>query len=95
MLPEGLRARLDASTWSPPPVFRWLRATGGVPTDDMLQTFNCGLGMVVATASADADRVAKSLRDAGETVSMIGAIEKAPDAEADCIVDRPDALWRS
>jgi phosphoribosylformylglycinamidine cyclo-ligase len=76
-------------------VFRWLREQGNVPTDDMLQTFNCGLGMVVAVAPADADRVAACLRDAGETVSTVGIVEAAPAAEADCIVANADMLWRS
>ena len=49
-LPDGLRARLDARQWPPPPVFGWLRAEGRVPTDDMLRTFNCGLGMIVVVA---------------------------------------------
>ena len=95
MLPDGLRASLDATAWTPPPVFRWLRDMGNVPTGDMLQTFNCGLGMVVAVAPADADKVAAVLRESGETVQAIGTIEKAPTDEADCVVDNADALWRS
>src|SRR5476651_2241544 len=94
-LPDGLRARLDARQWTVPPVFRWLRAVGNVPTDDMLLTFNCGLGMIVVTAKADAARVAKALREAGETVSEIGLIERAPTAEADCVVEHAESLWRS
>jgi phosphoribosylformylglycinamidine cyclo-ligase len=95
MLPDGLRARLDATTWTAPAVFRWLRAVGNVPTDDMLQTFNCGLGMVVAVAARDADRVAAALSEAGETVRTVGIIEQAPTiGEADCIVANADALWR-
>jgi len=94
-LPDGLRARLDARRWTAPPVFGWLKEVGGVPTDDMLRTFNCGLGMIVVVAESDAGRVAKSLVDAGETVSEIGFIERAPTAEADCVVDHADSLWRS
>ncbi len=45
-----------------PAVFRWLREMGQVPTDDMLRTFNCGLGMIVVTAAGDAaKRVAAAL----------------------------------
>ncbi|TXL82214.1 phosphoribosylformylglycinamidine cyclo-ligase [Vineibacter terrae] len=96
MLPDGLRATLDATAWTPPPVFGWLRAVGNVPTDDMLQTFNCGLGMVVAVAAADAERVTACLAEAGETVRPVGVVEPAPQpqAEADCIVANADALWR-
>ena len=94
-LPDGLRARLDARQWTVPPVFRWLREAGAVPTDDMLRTFNCGLGMIVVVAKADAARVAQALADAGETVREVGIVERAPTAEADCIVEHGDDLWRS
>ncbi|TAJ89346.1 phosphoribosylformylglycinamidine cyclo-ligase [Reyranella sp.] len=94
-LPDGLRARLDARRWTAPAVFRWLHDVGQVPTDDMLRTFNCGLGMIVVTAAADAERVAKALTEAGETVHQVGTIERAPTDEADCVVDHADTLWRS
>jgi len=94
-LPDGLRARLDARQWSAPPVFRWLREAGAVPTDDMLRTFNCGLGMIAVVAKSDAPRVTKALSDAGEKVREVGVIERAPTSEADCVVEHGDGLWRS
>ena len=94
-LPGGMRARLDARTWKAAPIFGWLQKVGGVPTDDMLRTFNCGLGMIVVVAPGDAAKVTKALSDAGETVSRVGVIERAPTAEADCIVEHADTLWRS
>jgi len=94
-LPDGMRARLDARRWKAPEVFAWLRATGNVPTDDMLQTFNCGLGMIVVVDGKESARVCKSLADAGETVQEVGVIERAPTEEADCIVDNAESLWRS
>jgi phosphoribosylformylglycinamidine cyclo-ligase len=94
-LPDGLRARLDARTWRAPSVFGWLQDVGRVPTDDMLRTFNCGLGMVVVAAAADAHRITRALVEAGETVSTVGTIEQAPGSEADCVVDHADSLWRS
>jgi phosphoribosylformylglycinamidine cyclo-ligase len=94
-LPDGARARLDARTWKAAPVFGWLRKTGAVPTDDMLRTFNCGLGMIAVVARDDAATVMKALADAGETATQVGVIEQAPTQEADCIVDHADTLWRS
>lgn len=94
-LPDGMRATLDAHRWTAPPVFRWLREAGQVPTEDMLRTFNCGLGMVVVTAKADAQRVSDTLSEVGETVAEVGIIERAPTDEADCVVDHADSLWRS
>jgi phosphoribosylformylglycinamidine cyclo-ligase len=94
-LPDGLRARLDAKRWKAPPVFGWLAKAGAVPTDDMLRTFNCGLGMIVVVDKGDVGRVTGALIAAGETVREVGVIERAPTAEADCVVDNADSLWRS
>lgn len=94
-LPAYTRARLDAREWSAPPVFGWLREVGKVPTDDMLRTFNCGLGMIAVVDMKDRPRVAKALVDAGETVFDVGVIENSPAEEADCIVEHADKLWRS
>ncbi|TMJ29598.1 MAG: phosphoribosylformylglycinamidine cyclo-ligase [Alphaproteobacteria bacterium] len=94
-LPDGLRARLDARRWKAPPVFGWLQRAGNVPTDDMLRTFNCGLGMVVVVGKGDVGKVTGALLAAGETVREVGVIERAPADEADCVVDNADSLWRS
>ena len=50
MLPDGLAAELDPSTWEVPAIFRLVAARGGVAGDEMAGTFNMGLGMVLATA---------------------------------------------
>jgi len=94
-LPDGLRARLDARRWKAPPVFGWLQRAGGVPTDDMLRTFNCGLGMIVVVDRSDVGKVTGALVAAGEIVREVGVIERAPTAEADCVVDNAESLWRS
>ncbi len=93
VLPEGTLARLDATTWKLPPVFRWLSVAGGVPVHDMSRTFNCGIGMVLVCAASDAERLAGVLRQHGETVSLIGRIE-AGDGEASCVVDGAERQWR-
>ena len=94
-LPDGVRARLDARQWPVSAVFRWLREMGQVPTDDMLRTFNCGLGMIVVVAAADTAWVTKVLEDGGERVHEVGIIERAPGGEADCVIDHAETLWRS
>lgn len=50
VLPTGLGATLDLSVIDVPPVFGWLAEAGGVPRDDLLRTFNCGVGMVIVVA---------------------------------------------
>ncbi|MBN8902922.1 MAG: phosphoribosylformylglycinamidine cyclo-ligase, partial [Rhodospirillales bacterium] len=74
VLPEGSVAALTA-TWTVPPVFAWLARTGWVAAEEMLRVFNCGVGMVVVVAAADAEAATALLQEAGETVSRIGTIE--------------------
>ncbi len=92
VLPDALLADLDGTSWKLPSVFGWLRKTGGVPLDDMLRTFNCGIGMVAVVAPDAEARIAQVLRDHGETVHRIGAIvRRAPGAEG-CVV-RNTGQW--
>ncbi|QQS12362.1 MAG: phosphoribosylformylglycinamidine cyclo-ligase [Rhodospirillales bacterium] len=95
-LPNGVRATLEALAWTPPDVFHWLREIGRTPTSDMLDTFNCGLGMVVVTAPENAAAVAAAFAASGETAVRVGAIEALPDRGAgpDCVMADADALWR-
>ncbi len=83
MLPPGTRAAVDSKAWPRPPLFDWLKQEGGVAEDEMHRVFNCGIGMAIVVAAADAARASKLLADAGETVRAIGRIEKhsgEPDA---------------
>ncbi|MFZ5723113.1 MAG: phosphoribosylformylglycinamidine cyclo-ligase [Pseudomonadota bacterium] len=81
VLPEKTRAVIDTKSWPRPAVFAWLKEQGGVAEDEMYRTFNCGIGMCVVVAAGDAARAQALLQAAGETVSVIGRIEKAPDAD--------------
>jgi phosphoribosylformylglycinamidine cyclo-ligase len=47
VLPEGVVAQIDATSWQAPPVFRWLYEAGALKPGEMLRTFNCGIGMVL------------------------------------------------
>jgi len=75
ILPPGTSARIDTSAWTPNAVFRYLQRVGSVPDDDMYRTFNMGIGMIIACAADDAERVTRMLQSAGETrVHRIGRI---------------------
>ena len=74
VLPEGCRAVLRRGTWREPPVFETLRAAGRVADDEMLRTFNMGIGYVVVVPAAAAERAIAVLVQAGETVTRIGEI---------------------
>jgi phosphoribosylformylglycinamidine cyclo-ligase len=86
ILRKGLRARIRKAAWPRPEVFQWLQRAGNVAEDEMHRVFNCGIGMVMVVAQADAQRAMKALRASGETVYEIGSIEKGPGGEADCLV---------
>jgi phosphoribosylformylglycinamidine cyclo-ligase len=74
VLPQGCRARLMRSSWSPPAVFEILREAGRVEDAEMFRTFNMGIGYVVIVPSASAEAAARILREAGEQVARIGEI---------------------
>jgi phosphoribosylformylglycinamidine cyclo-ligase len=74
MLAGDLAAVLDRGTWQLPPVFSWLQQQGGVADGEMHRVFNCGIGMIVVVAPADADRAQAMLATAGESVYRIGAV---------------------
>jgi phosphoribosylformylglycinamidine cyclo-ligase len=57
VLPEGLGVRVDLGALRPQRVFRYMMERGAVPADDMLRTFNLGVGMVVLVAAEDAGHV--------------------------------------
>ena len=75
ILPRGLGARIDTGAWPWPEVFGWLSRTGPIEREEMLATFNCGIGMVLATAPEEADGVRERLIEAGEQVWSIGRVE--------------------
>jgi phosphoribosylformylglycinamidine cyclo-ligase len=75
VLPQGVQACLDATSWQWPRVFRWLEDTGVVAKDEMLRTFNCGVGMAVVVPEAQAERALEALSTAGEHAWSLGRIE--------------------
>ncbi|BAC88661.1 phosphoribosylformylglycinamidine cyclo-ligase [Gloeobacter violaceus] len=73
----GLGACLERNSWPVPPVFTWLERTGGVGRQDMDQTFNLGLGLVLACPTEQADALQAYLAKQGEQVLRIGAVVEA------------------
>jgi phosphoribosylformylglycinamidine cyclo-ligase len=87
MLAENLVARLERKAWPMPPLFSWLQREGGVADDEMFRVFNCGIGMVLVVAAADAERAAGVLEREGETVWRIGVVEQRRGDEPQTIVE--------
>ena len=74
VLPEGLGAEVDAAAWDRPSVFEWIAEAGGVAPEEMLRTFNCGIGMILVVDPAREDALAALLMTSGETVHRIGRV---------------------
>ncbi|MCA0960786.1 phosphoribosylformylglycinamidine cyclo-ligase [Salipiger bermudensis] len=74
VLPEGMGAEISLDAWELPAVFKWMAETGGIAPAEMLKTFNCGVGMVLAVDASRAEAIAELLRDEGETVYMLGTV---------------------
>ena len=84
VLPTHSCARISLDSWRPPPVFDWLQAAGNIAREEMLRTFNCGIGMVVCVPEAQAEQAASALMAQGETVYRIGEIA-ACECAAPCV----------
>jgi phosphoribosylformylglycinamidine cyclo-ligase len=74
VLPVGLDAKIDLSSWAFPDIFLWLQQQGNVTQADMLTTFNCGIGMIVCVAEADQQATLDALHATGETAFVIGEL---------------------
>jgi len=77
VLPDGLSAEVDlrAAGWALPPVFAWLRDNAGLSQDEMLRTFNCGVGMVLVVSPDRCEEVLERLAAGGEaTVLRLGRL---------------------
>ena len=90
VLPKGARAIVDAPAL--PPLFDWLRAEGDIAPGELARTFNCGTGMVMVVAAADADAAIAALGAAGETATVIGRIEAGAQG---CDVNGAAGSWGS
>ncbi len=74
VLPVGLRATLDRSTWSPLPVFDVVRELGAVPSTDLERTLNLGVGMVAVVGADGADQVIETLGARAATAWVLGSV---------------------
>lgn len=90
VLPKGLHAQIDADLWEQTRLMAFLQAQGAIEPEEMARTFNCGVGMVLAVAPDEAERLSADLIAAGETVFTIGRIE--PGARG-CTVSGSAETW--
>ena len=74
VLPAQLAASIDLSSWELPAVFKWLQQSGNIDDEEMMRTFNCGAGMVLAIDAQQEQQCLQQLRQLGETAWVIGEI---------------------
>ncbi len=94
VLPKGLGARIDLGKVPVLPVFKWLADAGGIAQEEMLRTFNCGVGMVVIAAAGDADKVVQTFTQEGEQAVVIGEVVRADDETRVVYDGQLDLSWR-
>jgi phosphoribosylformylglycinamidine cyclo-ligase len=82
MLHESLQVVLQRASWPQPAIFNWLQQHGQVHDHEMHRVFNCGIGLAIAVAPADAVRLQAMLNAAGEACYTIGQVRARPSAQA-------------
>ena len=75
MLPEGAHAMVKKDSYEVPAIFKLLQKKGEIAEEMMYNTYNMGLGMVLAVDAADVDKVMEAVRKAGETPYQVGYIQ--------------------
>jgi phosphoribosylformylglycinamidine cyclo-ligase len=96
VLPEGITALVDRSTWSPQPIFDLVRATGDVPRAELELTFNLGVGMVAVLPADRAADALELLADRGVPAWELGRLEAGERREVTLTGDYAGtaATWR-
>lgn len=75
MLPDGVRAVIKKDSYEVPAIFKLLAEKGSIEEDMMYNTYNMGIGMVLAVDPSDAEKAMNAVREAGETPYLIGYVE--------------------
>lgn len=79
MMKNGLTARIRRDSFPVLPIFKVIQDSGDIPQRDMYNTFNMGVGMVLALPKTEADAALATLRDCGETPYLIGEVVSGDD----------------
>jgi phosphoribosylformylglycinamidine cyclo-ligase len=76
ILPKTVSAIIETGSWTPPPIFEHLRQLGNVDPQEMLRTFNMGIGLIVVVPAEKFKRAKSMLERAGEKFWVIGRVVK-------------------
>ena len=75
MLKDGVKAVVEKDSYPVPPIFTKLAKEGNVDEHAMYNTYNMGLGMILAVDAADVDKTMEAIKAAGDTPYVVGRIE--------------------
>lgn len=75
MLPDGVKAVIKKDSYEIPPIFKLMQKKGNLDEHMMYNTFNMGLGMVLAVDPADVDKTMEAIKASGETPYVVGSVE--------------------
>jgi len=86
VLPDPFQAQLNKDAWEIPAIFPFLQKHGNLAEQEMLRTFNCGIGMVICIAEDQVQTSMALLEKMGETVWQIGVIQERPKDGEVCVI---------
>ncbi|MFT5895417.1 MAG: phosphoribosylformylglycinamidine cyclo-ligase [bacterium] len=78
VMPKDTVAAIDLKSWTMPEIFQWLQTTGNISSEEMLKTFNCGIGMILVADAARAKAIISTLEESGEQAWIAGSIAEVP-----------------
>ncbi len=81
VMPENSKGIIDVESWSPKPIFKWLQEQGNIEDQEMLRTFNCGIGMVLVIDKEDIEAIQATFNSFGIENTVIGSIETSEQTE--------------
>jgi phosphoribosylformylglycinamidine cyclo-ligase len=82
VLPTGVKAQIDLDSWPVPSIFKYLAKVGEIDTDELLQSFNMGVGMILVVPPASVKSVEADLKKRREKFFRIGRIERSDSGKA-------------
>jgi phosphoribosylformylglycinamidine cyclo-ligase len=81
VMAKNSKGVIHLNSWKTPAVFDWLQTQGNIEEQEMLRTFNCGIGMIAVVDRGDADAIQKHFKDSGIENWVIGSIESSIETE--------------
>ena len=85
IIPEGLQARIDRTSWDVPVVFDWIERLGQIEPEEMFRVFNMGIGLVMLVRSNAVDETMTAIHENGDQATVLGHVASGPTSA--CYVD--------